>query len=78
MESESPWKTWVEVGRNRFYQITGGGVGTVVIDLIHDNKGTEVPEIFELGIEVGSKEEGGSKVMGTDSFRIPIALTGNN
>ncbi|MBD0384702.1 hypothetical protein [Paenibacillus sedimenti] len=77
-KTESHWKAWIEVGRDRSYKITGGGVGTVVIDLIHDENEKHQPETFEFGIEVGSKEVDGRKEMGTDFIKIPISLIDNN
>lgn len=68
---ESPWRAMVEVGRNRSYEPTGGGTGIIVIDLIPDKKATTQST---LGIEVGSNEEDGKKIMGTDSIEVPISI----
>ncbi|WP_028612856.1 hypothetical protein [Paenibacillus harenae] len=73
-DTGADWKAWIEVGRDRSYRPTGGGTGTVVIDLVPDKNAKYQPETFEFGVEVGSNIKGGKKIMGTDSIRIPISI----
>lgn len=67
------WRRMVEVGRDRSYRSTGGGEGTVVIEIVPDEK-ADPPKLINLGVEVGSADNGNYKVMGTDSIEIPIPL----
>lgn len=60
----------IEIGRDRSYRPTGGGTGTVVIDLVPDRNAKHKPESFKIGVEVGSNEKGAVKVMGTDSIEV--------
>ncbi|RKP47900.1 hypothetical protein D7Z26_22055 [Cohnella endophytica] len=70
----SEWRTMIEVGRDRSYKPTGGGTGTVMIDIIPDENGPHHPEVSKIGVEVGSNEKEGQKMMGTDSIEIPLSL----
>ncbi|WP_199615277.1 hypothetical protein [Paenibacillus alkalitolerans] len=65
----------IEVGRDRSYRPTGGGTGTVVIDLVPDKDTKHQPETLKVGVEVGSSEKDGVKIMGTDSIEVPVSLT---
>jgi hypothetical protein len=66
----------IEIGRNRSYKSTGGGTGTVVINIQPDNKAISKTDVFTIGVEVGSKEEdGGIKIMGTDSVEVPVSMS---
>lgn len=72
-DPEYELNTMIEVGRDRNYIPTGGGMGTVVIDLILDENAIQ-PETFNIMIAVGSDEKDGTKIGGTDyiSLEIPI------
>ncbi|MFD2328994.1 hypothetical protein ACFSR7_07005 [Cohnella sp. GCM10020058] len=75
-KKDSKWNTMIEIGRNRNYKATGGGTGTVVINIQPDNKAASKTDVFTIGVEVGSKEEdGGIKIMGTDSLEVPISMS---
>ncbi|MDY0387289.1 MAG: hypothetical protein RBT65_09215 [Methanolobus sp.] len=68
------WDKYVEIGRGRNYKPTGGGSGTVVIDLLPDKKVTPDPETFNIMVAVGSNEKEGVKIVGTDYTEISIPL----
>ncbi|MFB8372863.1 hypothetical protein [Paenibacillus taichungensis] len=69
---DSSWRTMIEIGRERNYKTNGGGTGTIVIDLIPDKKDKSPSESLKIGIEVGSEEKDGKRVMGTDSVEVPV------
>ncbi|GMQ61775.1 hypothetical protein [Vallitalea maricola] len=66
------WDKFVEVGRDRSHIPTGGGTGTVVIDLIADKDVIQQSEKFNITVAVGSDEKDGTKIMETDSTTIEI------
>ncbi|WP_146240944.1 hypothetical protein [Paenibacillus sambharensis] len=71
----SQWNAWIEIGRDRSYTPTGGGSGTVVLELVRDpDRSGNQPKSSELGIEVGSREAAGRKEMGTDTITISVPL----
>lgn len=70
----SEWgRARIEIGRAHSYNPTGGGTGTVVIDIVPDRK-AEQSESFHIGVAVGSADNGAYKIVGTDSIRVPISL----
>ncbi|WP_175623638.1 hypothetical protein [Paenibacillus amylolyticus] len=69
---DSSWGTMIEIGRERNYIANGGGSGTIVIELIPDQKGKSTSESLKIGIEVGSEEKDGKRVMGTDSVEVHV------
>lgn len=69
---DSSWRTMIEIGRERNYIANGGGTGTIVIELSPDKKGMSPSESLNIGIEVGSEDKAGKRVMGTDSVEIPV------
>lgn len=73
-EMDNVMNAWIEIGRDRSYRPTGGGTGTVVIDLVPYKNTKDKPVTFELGVEVGSNANGGHKVMGTDSIKVPVPI----
>ena len=56
------WDAMIEVGRNREYKTTKGGIGTIIIDLTPPTHVSTVNEVL-INIEVGSSDEDGVKVM---------------
>ncbi|MBD3919248.1 hypothetical protein H8B09_10830 [Paenibacillus sp. PR3] len=73
-DTKSEWQAWVEVGRERSYQPTGGGHGTVVIELVYDGHDKSIPNSIDFAVEVGSKTEDGVRMMGPDHVRVPVSL----
>lgn len=65
----------VRVGRGHSYIPTGGGTGTVVIDLVLDKDITLQPDIFNIMVAVGSDEKDGIKIEGPDHISIEIPIT---
>lgn len=75
--NEAEWTSRIEVGRDRSYRPTGGGTGTVVIDLVPDQNAIRPSETFNIAVAVGSDERNGTKIVDTDSINIPISITDN-
>ncbi|WP_076327183.1 hypothetical protein MHI48_08020 [Paenibacillus sp. FSL H7-0942] len=69
---DSSWRTMIEIGRERNYIANGGGTGTIVIELSPDKKGESPSESLKVGIEVGSEDKAGKRVMGTDSVEVHV------
>ncbi|WP_202080437.1 hypothetical protein [Caldalkalibacillus salinus] len=75
----STWTT-EEHERNAFIEVgrdTGGGTGTLVIDIVPDQNVINPSETFNISVSVGSDEKNGTKIVGTDSISVPISLTDN-
>ncbi|MBO8172474.1 MAG: hypothetical protein H0Z33_11325 [Bacillaceae bacterium] len=68
------WNAMIEVGRDRRYIPTGGGTGTVIIDIVPDQDINLQSETFSIKAEVGSEDKDGIKIFGPDSIEVPIAL----
>ncbi|MGF6355847.1 hypothetical protein ABIE27_003762 [Paenibacillus sp. 4624] len=68
----SSWRTMIEIGRERDLTANGGGTGTILIDLIPNQKGVTPSESLKIGIEVGSEEKDGKRVMDTDFVEVPV------
>ncbi|MBB3113676.1 hypothetical protein FHS18_005789 [Paenibacillus phyllosphaerae] len=62
---------WIEVGRERYHS-SGGGVGTIIIDLVPDPDADLAQALGEIAVEVGSAEKDGVKFLGTDYIKVPI------
>jgi hypothetical protein len=78
VESNShEWRAWIEVGTDHSWRPTGGGTGTVVIDIVPDQNAIQPSETFNIGVAVGSDERNGIKVSHPDSIKVPISLTDN-
>lgn len=73
-DTKSEWQAWVEIGTERSYEPTGGGHGTVVIDLVYDGHDKSMPDSFEFTVAVGSKTVNGTRILGPDDVRVPVSL----
>ena len=62
--ADSPWRSMIEIARDRTYKPVGGGKGAVMIDIVPDGKANSQLTSFILGVEIGSAEKDGSKIMG--------------
>lgn len=73
-DKDHEWSAMIEVGTDRVsYAPTGGGKGTVVIDL--DNKEiSSASDVFKILVGVGSKEKDGIKSMNPDYEIIEISI----
>lgn len=74
-DPDSEWSARVEIGRDYGYLSTGGGAGTVVIDLVPDRSAIHSSGTFNITVEVGSDEKDGVKICGTDWIKIPVSFT---
>ncbi|GMQ60744.1 hypothetical protein AN1V17_51470 [Vallitalea sediminicola] len=74
-DSKYELNTMIEIGRDRSYIQTGGGTGTVMIDLVLDKNVKVQPETFNIMISVGSDEKDGVMIEGPDSIYIEIPIT---
>lgn len=72
-DAESKWKSFIEIGRDRTYIPTGGGTGTVVLDLTCEGK-TGKHDSLNLLISVGSEEKDGKRIVGIASTLVEIDL----
>ncbi|WP_066498221.1 hypothetical protein [Abyssisolibacter fermentans] len=66
------WHKFIEIGRDHSYIPTGGGTGTVVIDLVPDENAIQQLEKFNIMIAVGCDKKNGIKILETDSISIEI------
>lgn len=65
--------TMIRIGRDHNKENpTGGGTGTVVIDIFPDSEVINTDEIVHIIIALGTD---GSRIMETDSVKVPIKLT---
>jgi|LSQX01.3.fsa_nt_gb hypothetical protein len=76
-DSESEWKSFVEIGRNHSQTPTGGGKGTVFLELTHDEN-TAISDGLSLLVSVGSEVKEGVPVVGTESTSIEIDFNSIN
>jgi hypothetical protein len=76
-ETEYEWSAIIEVGRDGSYRPTGGGTGTVLINIVPDKNVIHQPETFNIAVAVGSDEKNGTKIVGPDSIKVPISITDN-
>lgn len=70
-DTESEWKSFVEIGRNHSRTLTNGGEGTVFLELIRDENAS-ISEKFSLLVSVGSELKDGVPVVGTVSTSVEI------
>lgn len=73
-DTKSEWRTFVEIGRDRSYQPTGGGHGTVVIDLVYYGPDKALQKSVDFTVDVGSKTKDGIRIVGTDHVRVPVSM----
>ncbi|MFC4306691.1 hypothetical protein [Cohnella boryungensis] len=68
------WRNRVEVGVDYLGKPSGGGSGTVVIDLVSDQKAILPSEIFNVMVTVGSDMREGVRSIGVGFIKIPISV----
>lgn len=73
VDERTEMNTMIEIGRDRSYIPTGGGIGTVLIDLAYEDK--NIPDTCKIVVGVGSDEKNGTKVAAPDNITIEIPLT---
>lgn len=76
-DTESEWKSFVEIGRNHSQMPIGGGEGTVFLELIRD-KNAAISNGFSLLVSVGSELKDGIPVVGTASTSVGIDFGSEN
>ena len=77
-DSEVEWNKFVEIGRDRSYVPTGGGTGTVVIDLLPDENNLQNNTTFRCLVGVGAHEKNGVKIVNPDYITVELPLTKEN
>jgi len=68
------WRNRVEVGVDPMGKPTGGGTGTIIIDLVADRKSILPSETYNILVTVGSDMQNGVSSIGVDSIKIPISV----
>lgn len=67
------WQKMVEIGTSHNWRPTGGGTGTVVIDLVPDEKNAiQQSETFDITVAVGSDDKNGKRIAQPDHISIKI------
>lgn len=72
-DTESEWKSYVEIGHELNQTPTGGGTGTVSIELTSD-KNNSLSDDFSLLVSVGSELKDGVPVVGTSSTSVQLEI----
>jgi hypothetical protein len=73
-DAEAEWNKMVEIGRDRSYVPTGGGTGTIVIDLVLGEKTSQNSKTFRCLVGVGADEKNGVKIAAPDSITVELPL----
>jgi hypothetical protein len=74
-ESDYELNKAIEIGRSHDYIPTGGGTGTVVIDLAPDPDAAASSASFHMMVAVGCDEKNGMKIVGPDSVELELPLS---
>ncbi|WP_139192876.1 hypothetical protein [Anaerobacillus arseniciselenatis] len=70
------WNKFIEIGRDRTrYSPTGGGKGTVIIELEINKDTLSTSDVLRMGVAVGSKEKDGVRIANPDSKDIGIPIS---
>lgn len=72
-DTESEWKSYVEIGHELNQTPIGGGTGTVSIELTSDENNL-LPDGFSLLVSVGSELKDGVPVVGTSSTFVHLEI----
>ncbi|MBS5783340.1 MAG: hypothetical protein KID04_10725 [Clostridium sp.] len=72
-DTESEWKSYVEIGHELSQTPIGGGTGTVSIELISDENNS-ISDGFELLVSVGSELKDGMPIVGTSSTSLQLEI----
>jgi len=68
------WRNMVVVGAGRSGTPSGGGTGTISIDLVSDRKAILPSEIFNVTVSIGSDTQKDVRSIGVDWVKIPISV----
>ncbi|GIP17336.1 hypothetical protein J40TS1_29780 [Paenibacillus montaniterrae] len=74
MNLGNEWRNKVEVGVTNLQDPAGGGSGTIIIDLVPDDKAILPSETFNIMVSVGSDTKDGVRSIGVNSIKIPISV----
>ena len=72
-DTDSPWDSYLEIGHEYNQQPTGGGKGTVLLELVNNVNNIDV-DSFALMVTVGSEMQNGIPIIGTNSLTIETEL----
>lgn len=69
------WRNRVEIAVDPSLKPVGGGTGTIMIDLVSDQKAILPSETFNIMISIGSNTQNGVKSVGVSYIKIPISVS---
>ncbi|WP_143762585.1 MULTISPECIES: hypothetical protein [unclassified Cohnella] len=69
------WRNMIEVGVDPLGKPSGGGTGTLVIDLASDRKAILPSETFNVLVTIGSDTQNGVRSIGVGFIKIPISVS---
>lgn len=72
-DADSPWGSYIEIGHEHNQQPTGGGKGTVLLELVNNADNIDAAS-FTLMVAVGSEMQNGIPIIGTNSLTIETEL----
>lgn len=72
-DTESKWKSYVEIGRSQTQAPTSGGTGTVFLELTSDEN-PSISDNFSLLVSVGSEIKDGVPIVGTASTLVKLDI----
>ena len=67
------WDSYIEIGHDYNQQPTGGGKGTVLLELVNNENNSDA-DSFTLMVTVGSDMQNGSAIIGTNTLTIEIDI----
>lgn len=68
------WRNEIVVGVDYLGKPSGGGTGTILIDLVSDRQAILPLEIFNIMVAIGSNTQNGVRSIGVDYVKIPISI----
>ena len=67
------WDSYIEIGHDYNQQPTGGGKGTVLLELVNNENNSDA-DSFTLMVTVGSDMQNDSAIIGTNTLTIEIDI----
>jgi hypothetical protein len=67
----------IEIGRDHSYKPTGGGTGSVIIDLFPEKNALQQSETFNIAVAIGSDVKDGIMILEPDSILLEIPINKN-
>jgi len=68
------WRNMVEVGVGFEGKPSGGGTGTIMIDLVSDQRAIQPSETFNIAVAIGSSMKNGVRTINAGNITIPISV----